>query len=195
MNYSSLLIRAFNKLSKKLSDRSKQLSYLAAIQHFEERWIQVEYSICLQELMFKSHSVWMEGGKEKIDASIYSKTNDLVCVVEIKTVKNYEVSYWLDKFENDIKKLVEIKRDKLKDRYFLVFYLYAAPQGWWQWERKDKTKQYREEKECGSLIEKKLDELKLTYKTKDYIKIKNKLSFLKDEYSNELSLTGYLIKI
>ncbi|MBU2572452.1 MAG: hypothetical protein KKH28_00025 [Elusimicrobia bacterium] len=105
----------------------KRLSYLLFVQHFEERWVQVELAHHLS-LVLKNPNVWMEA--KKYDIGVYSSVNEKkpAVLIELKTVKNYDLSYWTSRFPEDIKKLKAARLGASDIRcFFMVISAFAEP--------------------------------------------------------------------
>ena len=129
---------------------SEKLSYLAFVQHFEERWVQTELGYELS-LILNNPNVWMECYKDKrCDIGIYEKVNKKTpkVIIEIKTVKNYDLSTWTNRLELDRQKLKTIQQEAEKEGttikcFSLVISLFARPKSndvFWYKKRIEKEK-------------------------------------------------------
>ena len=106
----------------------EKLSYLAFVQHFEERWVQTELGYELSSTL-NNPNIWMECYK-KCDIGIYPNTNEKIpnAIIEIKTIKNYDLPFWVSRFKEDREKLKKIKTENNSIQcFFLVISLFAQP--------------------------------------------------------------------
>lgn len=107
----------------------KRLSYLLFVQHFEERWVQVELAHHLS-LVLNNPNVWMEAYKNKYDIGVYSGVTEKTpsVLIELKTVKNYDLPFWTSRFKDDMEKLKAAK-SKVPDIrcFFLIISAFAEP--------------------------------------------------------------------
>ena len=121
------IYQAYSNWAKDLNP--KRLSHLLFVQHFEERWVQVELAYHLS-LVLKTPNVWMEVYKKRYDIGIYSGVNEKTpsVLIELKTVKNYDLPFWTSGFADDVKKLKAAKLGASDIRcFFLVISAFAEP--------------------------------------------------------------------
>lgn len=156
---------------KKREAKEGIVSYVANVLHFEERWIQTELCSLIQKMM-KDKVVMMED--ERRDCTIYKNKTERYPEfwIEIKTLKNYDLSFWLPPFDRDLKKL-ETRGSKKTTNLFLVFFLYSEPtletkklhvdyqMPLKKYEKFDKTISLMKKKVSGKCKLKKIHEVKL----------------------------------
>ena len=127
------VIKYFGRNVLRRERKTKILTYFARYLHFDERWAQSELCHMISQ-KYPHKYVWMEDKRR--DCTIYSgkgKEEDLECVIEIKTVKNFDIGYWLSPLKRDI---VKLKNEKCALRIFVVISLTGKPK---KDKQKDKT--------------------------------------------------------
>jgi len=192
-DYAKSISEAYEDLALNLQKRQKEeglLSFLASVQHFEERWLQVEFALCLQKKL-PDHHIWMEW--KRFDISIFkSRTdNQPVCIIEMKTVKNYALSYWLAGLKRDFEKLEKTRESYHGVEIFiLAFALYTEPSTCDAKPPKCDKNDYHKKIE-GCLLKgplKRLPEKSLSHET--FFEVNNEIG----KGFKEILMRGYLVK-
>ena len=107
--------------------------------------------------MIKNKDVWMEAYKKKYDIAIYPKAtaSTPVTLIELKTVKNYDLPFWTSRLQTDIDKLRAAKRDSGEIRcFFMILSAFGQPSSQVVWAKKALSKEIYHDR-----LNKKLEEI------------------------------------
>lgn len=151
MDYKNKIKEALMTYQDKLEKRQEILEYLARIQHYEERWAVAEFGHELQNKL-SGADVYLECKRHDIciwetpEADEIGKRLAPDCIIEVKTVKNYDIGYWIKPILNDIEKLASAdlnrwstsSHSKVCEKYLVIFSLSAIGPKTEQWYQRKK---------------------------------------------------------